>query len=138
MSGTYLRPPWFASHVGNRMASLFGRRFVSKLTVAGRSSGKERAVPVAVLDQDGARYLVAPRGDTHWARNLRAAGGGRLRQGGRDWEFSAEEVPVAARPSLIAAYRSHFDRFPMVAKTFEQLPDPADHPVFRLTARESG
>jgi deazaflavin-dependent oxidoreductase (nitroreductase family) len=138
MSGVYLRPPWFASHVGNRMASLFGRRFVSQLTTTGRRSGQQRTTPVAVLELDGERYLVAPRGDTHWARNVRAAGGGRLRKGDRTWEFGVEEVEVAARPPLIAAYRERFDRFPMVAKTFEQLPDPADHPVFRLTVPDSG
>lgn len=135
---TYIRPPWFASHVGNRMASLFGRRFISQLIVAGRHSGRPRAVPVAVLEHEGNRYLVAPRGDTHWARNLRAARGGRLRKGGRTMEFGAEEVEVAARPPLIAAYRERFDRFPMVAKAFEQLPDPADHPVFRIIEGSSG
>ena len=137
MSGTYIKPPWFASHVGNRMASLFGRRFISQLTATGRRSGEQRQVPVAVLEHQGDRYLVAPRGDTHWARNLRAAAGGELRKGRRAWEFSAEEVAVAERPPLIAAYRRQFDRFPMVAKTFEQLPDAADHPVFRLTDRDS-
>ena len=134
MSGAYLRPPWFASHVGNRMAALFGRRFVSRLTTVGRRSGRRRSVPVAVLELDGDRYLVAPRGDTHWARNLRAAGGGRLQRGRESWGFRASEVETAARPPLIAAYRRRFDRFPMVARSFERLPDPADHPVFRLTA----
>jgi deazaflavin-dependent oxidoreductase (nitroreductase family) len=129
----FLPPPWMAAHVGNRMATLFGRRFISRLTVVGRSSGKPRRTPVAVLDYEGERYLIAPRGKTHWARNLRAAGGGELKQGGRTWRFTAVEVPVERRPDLIAAYRQRFDRFPMVAKTFEELPDAADHPTFLLT-----
>ena len=44
--------------------------------------------------------------------------------------------PVAERPPLIAAYRERFDRFPSVAATFERLPDPADHPTFRLAEKE--
>jgi deazaflavin-dependent oxidoreductase (nitroreductase family) len=129
----YLPPPWMAAHLGNRMAALFGRRFISQLTVAGRSSGQPRRTPVAVLDHRGGRYLIAPRGNTHWVRNLRAAGGGKLKQRGRTWRFTAAELPVERRPELIAAYRQRFDRFPMVAKTFEELPDAADHPTFLLT-----
>lgn len=135
-SRPYLRPPWMASHVGNRMAALFGRRFISKLTVTGRRSGKPRSTPVAVLEHGGERYLVAPRGNTHWARNLRAAGEGQLKHRGRYRRFTAVEVPVECRAELIAAYRRQFDRFPMVAKTFEELPDPADHPTFLITEDE--
>jgi deazaflavin-dependent oxidoreductase (nitroreductase family) len=73
-SRPYLRPPWMVTHVGNRMAVLFGRRFISQLTVPGRRSGKPRSTPVAVLEYGGEHYLIVPRGNTHWARNLRAAG----------------------------------------------------------------
>jgi deazaflavin-dependent oxidoreductase (nitroreductase family) len=132
----YLPPNWMQSHVGNRMASLFGRRVVSRLTVRGRGSGEPRSVPVAVLELDGERYLIAPRGRTHWVRNLRAAGEGELRQRGSGRRFRAEEVPVGERPALIAEYRRRFDRFPSVAATFEELPDPADHPTFRLAEKE--
>ncbi|MBS1877998.1 MAG: nitroreductase family deazaflavin-dependent oxidoreductase [Actinobacteria bacterium] len=132
----YLPPNWMQAHVGNRMALLFGRRFVSLLTVRGRRTGKPHQVPVAVLDLDGDRYLLAPRGSTHWVRNLRAAGAGELRRGGSAHSFRAVEVPVEERAPLIAAYRRRFDRFPSVAATFEQLPDPADHPTFRLQESE--
>jgi deazaflavin-dependent oxidoreductase (nitroreductase family) len=128
----YLPPNWMQSHVGNRMASLFGRRFVSQLTVRGRRSGKPRTVPVAVLEHEGGRYLVAPRGRTHWVRNLRDAGECELRLRGRSRRFGVDEVPSEQRPPLIAEYRRQFDRFPSVAATFEQLPDPADHPTFLL------
>jgi deazaflavin-dependent oxidoreductase (nitroreductase family) len=124
-----------AAHVGNRFAALFGRRVVSELVVVGRSSGKPRKVPIAVYEHEGRRYLIAPRGDTHWARNLRAAGEGRLVHRGSSRAFTATEVPVAERPELIAGYRERYGRFPMVGKTFEALPDPADHPTFLITER---
>jgi deazaflavin-dependent oxidoreductase (nitroreductase family) len=131
----YLPPPWMAAHVGNRMAALFGRRIISELAVVGRRSGELRAVPVVVHEHAGRRYLLAPRGDTHWARNLRAAGEGRLTHRGRSLAFTATEVPVAERPELIAGYLRRFGRFPMVGKTFAALPDPADHPTFVITEK---
>ena len=43
-----------------------------------------RTTVVNLLTVDGVRYLVAPRGETQWVRNLRADGGtGTLRVGRR-------------------------------------------------------
>ena len=44
------------------------------LEVRGRNTGRSMSTPVDVLDLDGRRYLVSPRGETNWARNARAAG----------------------------------------------------------------
>ena len=60
--------------------SLFGSRV---LEVTGRTSGEPRRTPVNLLTFEGERYLVAPRGDTQWVRNLRASGEGRLLVGSR-------------------------------------------------------
>ncbi|MFI0977505.1 nitroreductase/quinone reductase family protein [Streptomyces sp. NPDC021093] len=114
------------------MARLFARSVLSTLSVRGRRSGRWRSVPVAVLDHGEERYLIAPRGNTEWSRNLRTAGSGRLDRRGRAEEFDAVEVPVAERPPLIAVYLERFGRFPTVAETFRRLPDPADHPTFRI------
>ena len=51
------------------------------LTVKGRKSGKPMTTPVNPMRFGNAEYLVAPRGDTHWTKNLRAAGTGELRLG---------------------------------------------------------
>lgn len=131
----YLRPPWGARVIGNRMARLFARSVLSTLSVRGRKSGQWRKVPVAVLERDGERYLIAPRGQTDWSRNLRAAGSGRLARKGRVEEFDAVEVPVAERPPLIEDYLSRFGKFPTVSETFRELPEPADHPTFRIVRR---
>lgn len=132
-STAYLPPPWRARVIGNRMAKIFARGMLSTLAVRGRRTGEWRRVPVAVLDHGDQRYLIAPRGNTEWSRNLRAAGGtGRLEQKGRVEEFQSEEVPVAERPPLLEVYLEQFGKFPTVAETFRQLPDPADHPTFRI------
>ena len=44
------------------------------LRVRGRKTGTLRGVVVNVLRVDGADYLVSPRGNTQWVRNVRAAG----------------------------------------------------------------
>ena len=131
----YLPPPWGARVIGNRMARLFARNVLSMLSVRGRRSGEWRSVPVAVLAHEGERYLIAPRGNTDWSRNLRAAGTGRLRRRGRTEEFDAVEVPVQQRPPLIEVYLAQFGRFPTVEATFRELPDPADHPTFRIVSQ---
>src|SRR2546430_17486423 len=74
------------------------------LTVRGRSSGRRYTMPVLPLDYQGKRYLVAPRGNTHWARNLRAVGECELRVGGKKGRFIAREIPVAERGPLVDAY----------------------------------
>lgn len=133
--GAYLRPPWFARVVGNRMAALFNPS-VRVLSVRGRTSGQWRSVAVVVLEHEGQRYLLAPSGHTDWSQNLRAAGAGRLRRRSRMEEFTAVEVPVDQRQPLIEAYLRRYGKLPRVAATFRKLPDPADHPAFRIVKSE--
>jgi len=106
------------------------------LSVHGRSSGQWRAVAVVVLEHEGQRYLLAPSGHTDWSRNLRASGAGRLRHRGQMEEFTAVEIPVDQRQPLIEAYRRRYGKLPRVAATFRKLPDPADHPAFRIVKSE--
>lgn len=72
----YLKPPWMQRHIANRLVPLFQRSMISRLTVKGRRSGRERTVPVAVLKHEGERYLVSYRGLSDWALNLRATSEG--------------------------------------------------------------
>jgi deazaflavin-dependent oxidoreductase (nitroreductase family) len=117
--------------------SFYGSR---NLAVRGRRSGEWRVVPVNLLECDGARYLVAPRGETQWVRNLRAAGGGELRLGGRSEPFRAVEIDDAQKPPVLRAYLARW-RFE-VGRFFEGLgATPSDeelraiaagYPVFRI------
>ncbi len=81
--------------------SLYGTRL---LAVRGRKSGEWRTVPVNLLEHDGARYLVAPRGETQWVRNLRASGRGELRLGRRRDAFGVTELTDDAKPPVLRAY----------------------------------
>ena len=99
----YLRPGWFVSWVVNPLLMRFG--VVPSLAVRGRRNGEWRRVPVNVLELDGQRYLVAPRGDTQWARNLRATGRGELRWRGRVESFRTTEVSDHEKPRINYASR---------------------------------
>jgi len=63
------RPGWFTANVFNRIIAALTGSGVSVLgarvlEVKGRSSGQPRRTPVNLLDFEGERYLVAPRGET--------------------------------------------------------------------------
>src|SRR5689334_16910577 len=77
--------------------SIYGSRV---LAVRGRKSGAWRTVPVNLLTVDGERYLVAPRGETEWVRNIRVAGGGELRLGRTREPIRVVEVPDADKPPI--------------------------------------
>ena len=129
----YVRPPLFVRAIFNPIAMATGLSGVETLQVKGRSSGSLQRLPVIPVDHAGGRYLVSPRGETDWVKNLRAAGGGELRRKRASISFAAFELPVDARPPVIAAYRAKAGR--SVASFWKRLPDPADHPVFRIDPR---
>jgi deazaflavin-dependent oxidoreductase (nitroreductase family) len=139
------RPGWFTSHVFNPAVagltrlgiSVFGSRV---LEVRGRSSGETRRTPVNVLTFEGARYLVAPRGNTQWARNLRVSGEGRLLVGSRSERFVAVELADEEKPPVLRAYLQRwkfevgvfFDGVGLDSSDEEMREAASKHPVFRL------
>jgi deazaflavin-dependent oxidoreductase (nitroreductase family) len=142
----YLEPKPMTTQVFNRVIAALTRHGVSiwgsrVLYVRGRSSGEWRSTPVNPLSYQGARYLVAPRGQTQWVRNMRVAGGGELRVGRKVEQFTATELPDAQKPDLL---REYLRRWKFEVGTFFQGvgPDATDeqllaiapgYPVFRIT-----
>lgn len=74
------------------------------LRVRGRKTGELRAVVINLLTIDGADYLVSPRGNTQWARNVRAAGVVDIGPRWRRRSVRATEVEDAAKPELLKRY----------------------------------
>ncbi|WP_316521575.1 nitroreductase family deazaflavin-dependent oxidoreductase [Kitasatospora brasiliensis] len=119
--------------------SLWGSRV---LAVRGRKSGEWRTTPVNLLTHEGERYLVAPRGQTQWVRNLRAAGTGQLRVGRRTEVFHAIELPDADKPEVLRAYlrrwnwevSTFFEGTGPDAPAEELLRIAPGYPVFRVTS----
>ena len=101
MTAHYRAPGWFTRNVFNRFVAFLTRRGVSVmgsrvLAVKGRTSGEWRTTPVNLLELDGRRYLVSPRGEGQWVRNIRVAGGGELRVGSRAIEGARTMAPGRA------------------------------------------
>jgi deazaflavin-dependent oxidoreductase (nitroreductase family) len=119
--------------------SVWGSRI---LEVPGRTSGEPRRTPVNVLELDGSRFLVAPRGEGQWVKNVRANDGrltlvlGRGRR-----EVIAHELPDGEKSPVLRAYLAKWKM--EVGVFFDGVTadsDDADvqriapnHPVFVLT-----
>lgn len=126
----YLKPPFVARRIFNPLAMRTGIGGSRGIVVRGRRTGRPLAVPVIPVEHAGARYLVSTRGEADWVRNLRAAGELELRGRGGARRLQATELPVAERAPVIAAYRAVAGR--TVEGYWKRLPDPSDHPVFRV------
>ena len=118
---------------------LMPRKMVT-LEVKGRRSGQTRSTVVNVVEHDGQRYLVAPRGNTEWVRNVRAAGGRAVLHRGKREEVKLEEVPPDQRAPTLKTYlrqnamatKSHFGVEPDAPiEEFQRI--APDHPVFQIT-----
>jgi len=141
------QPGWFTRSVFNPFVGWLARRGISvwgsrELRVRGRSSGEWRTTPVNPLDFEGRRFLVAPRGQTQWVRNLRVQGQGELRIGRRTEAFTSVEVLDDDKVEILRAY---LRRWKMeVGVFFDGVgPDSSDeeiraiadrHPVFVITS----
>ncbi len=142
----YQPPDWVTRHIANPGVLLLMRLGISLrgsriLAVRGRRSGRWRTTPVNLLLHDSERYLVAPRGNTDWVRNLRAAGGGELRLGWKRERFTAAELPDAEKPPVLRAYLRlwRWETGKFFGGTTDQSPEQdlariaPDHPIFRIT-----
>jgi hypothetical protein len=127
--------PFVVNHLVNPIVARLGGTVV--LTVRCRRSGVPITVPLGrPFAPDGVQYLVSGAGVTNWARNLRAAGSGELRLHGTSEPFRAVEIePGPEHDRIIAAYRQTQGR--TVAGFFQAIPNPADHPVFRVDRIEA-
>jgi deazaflavin-dependent oxidoreductase (nitroreductase family) len=144
----YKKPDWLTQHIMNPLLSLGMKLGISMrgsrtLSVRGRKSGEWRSTPVNPLSFDGQRYLVAPRGETQWVRNIRVTGEGVLTLGRKKERISVQELPNDdAKIPILRAYLKHWA---WETKTFFEV-DNADvpdeklreiaplHPIFRIAA----
>jgi deazaflavin-dependent oxidoreductase (nitroreductase family) len=142
----YRAPGWFTRNVFNRTVAGLTRLGISVwgsrvLEVPGRTSGLPRQVPVNLLTVDGTPYLVSPRGEGQWVRNVRANDlrldllVGRKRTG-----YTATELADDDKVPILRAYLKRWKA--EVGVFFDGVDDKASdealraiapkHPVFRL------
>ena len=116
-----------------------GLRHNYLVRVRGRKTGRVYSTPVNVLELDGKRWLIAPRGRTQWVRNAEAGGEVTLKRGSSRQRCRIRPVPNAEKPALLSAY---LDRFRLTVQRYFPCPagagpgafaDLADrYPVFEL------
>jgi deazaflavin-dependent oxidoreductase (nitroreductase family) len=145
VSARYVKPDWFTNNVFNPTVALLTRLGVSVwgsrvLRVRGRKSGAWRESPVNLLTFEGQRYLLAPRGNTQWVRNIRVSHEGELKLGSRIEKIRVSEVPDEEKIPILRAY---LRRWKLEVGVFFQgvsadSPEAEvrriapDHPVFRI------
>lgn len=132
----------FFVRLGNLLATTLVRAGINVgaiwlLTVRGRKSGQPRTTPVAVVEQNGQRYLVATFGVVNWVRNLRAAGEATLTRNHHSEAITVLELPSEEAAPILKAIigtgpgfaRSYFDVTPASSlEAFER--EAPRHPVF--------
>jgi deazaflavin-dependent oxidoreductase (nitroreductase family) len=111
------------------------------LQVRGRKSGRLYSTPIDLLELEGKRFLVAPRGRTQWVRNAEAAGEVVLKKGRIRQPFRLRPIPDPNKAEILKAYLDTFERevqryFPVPAgspvQAFREL--TPSYPVFELIA----
>ena len=147
MTTHYRAPGWFTRHAFNPSVAFLTRMGVSVLgsrvlAVRGRTSGEWRTTPVNLLTLEDHRYLVSPRGETQWVRNMRAAGSGELRVGKKVEPFNGRELSDDEKVPVLRAYLKRWKV--EVGQFFDGVgPDSTDeqlraiapkHPAFEVLA----
>ena len=144
----YQAPGWWTRNVFNQAVAALTRAGISVwgsrvLETRGRTSGLPRRTPVNLLTIAGQRYLVSPRGEGQWVRNVRADDGRlTLLLGRRREDAIATEVPVEERVEILRAYLRRwkaevgifFDGVTADSSEAELARIAPDHPVFALSA----
>jgi deazaflavin-dependent oxidoreductase (nitroreductase family) len=127
------------------------------LTVRGRTSGRPRGTPVAMLRLADRRFVQAAYGEVGWVRNLRVVGRADVTQGRHTDTFDAAEllpeVAAALVREALAPYRPspllrrivgpaarppvgvlHYFGVRIDTTLDEYVADAARHPLFELRA----
>ena len=141
---TMYRRPMMLTRIMNRgmgwLASLglTSSRMIT-LEVKGRRSGQTHSTVMNMVEYEGARYVVSPRGEAEWVRNVRAAGGEAvIRHRGRR-SVRLEEVAAEQRAPILRKYlgenamstKRHFGVDPK-ADVAEFAAVAGRHPAFRV------
>jgi len=139
--------PWYLPLANSMVKTLMGagvkltgpgKAPMYLLTVRGRKSGQPRTTPIAIVEQDGTRYLFAPFGVVDWVRNLRAAGEATLTRGRRAEQIRATELSAdEARPVVKRFIETGNPILRLFGVTKEMSQEEverlmASHPVFLL------
>ncbi|MEM7541395.1 MAG: nitroreductase/quinone reductase family protein [Pseudomonadota bacterium] len=143
MHQTFRKPSRIERHFNRFFGVLaglgIGRSHNYRLSVRGRISGHIYSTPVNVLRMGAKTFLVSPRGETQWARNVRDSGELSLKRGNDEASYRASEIDSEAKIEIL---RDYIGRCALtVQRYFTVAPQDSDkayqataqyHPVFEL------
>lgn len=143
MTQEFLKPSateqFFNRAFGFLVGKGIGPSYCYLLQVRGRKSGNLYSTPVNLMEIDGRRLLVAPRGRTQWVRNAEASGEITLKRGSFRKNFRLKEIIV---PDKLPVLKEYLDRYHGAVQRYFTIRagSPADafaeiadrHPVFEL------
>ena len=86
------------------------------LTVRGRSSGRSRAAPVAMMQLGDRRFVQAAFGEVNWVRNLRAAGQAVVTKGRHSDHGDAAELAPETAGAIMHEALARYKRSPARAR----------------------
>lgn len=133
----YIKPDFATKRIFNPLLSLGMRLGISFrgshiLAVKGRTSGKTYTTPVNPLPFEGQRYLVAPRGETGWVKNIRVSKEGELQLGRKREQIRVEEITDEEKVPVLRAYLKLWKS--ETSKFFGGVTDESSEEVLRETA----
>lgn len=105
-----------------------GLRHNYLVQVRGRNTGRMYSTPVDVLERNGKRYLVAPRGYTQWVRNAITSGTVTLKRGRWSEDLSIRLLSDEERPEIL---KSYLDRYKLTVQRYFPVPAGSPTEAFR-------
>ena len=115
------------------------------LSVRGRKTGTTYSTPVAVVRQNGSRWLVAAFGEVNWVHNIRAAGQADLLHGRRPERIKVVELGAAEAAPILKQFLEKFQIVPFIRPYFDTSAkspitaferEAIYHPVFRIISSD--
>src|SRR5262245_9747948 len=128
--------PTFGERLFNRLFGLFvglglGLRHNYLLQVTGRRTGRLYSTPVNILDFQGRRFLVAPRGETQWVRNARTSGQIWLKRGSSRQRYMLRTLNDSEKAQILGEY---LNRYKTTVQRYFPVPAGAPQEAFSSIA----
>src|SRR5690349_8009328 len=108
-----------------------GPSYCYVLQVRGRKTGKAYSTPVNLMDVNGRRLLVAPRGRTQWVRNAEASGEITMKRGSYRKNFRLR--PIEA-PDKLPVLKKYLDDYRGAVQRYFSVPSGSSPEAFASIA----
>ena len=111
------------------------------LSHQGRKSGKLYLTPVALVERENSRWLVAAFGEVNWVKNIRESGNIRLIRGHQEETRAIQEVSQSDAAGILKMFLKDYRFVPFFRPYFQAsyqspasdfMDDASRHAVFQI------